>query len=153
MEGGSAVARSLFWRAFNSKKAALDAGDLSGGRWAPLWDALVFSKVRARVGGGCAQPLARALALGYCRLHFAPRSLPRALGSLPPSLQPHTRLCLGARDTSVAAAGWPGGPLSSAHSPPPLYRLPSHPLPLPPAPARRGEAAGERGEPHLQGGV
>ncbi|GAB4820224.1 hypothetical protein N2152v2_007270 [Parachlorella kessleri] len=51
VESSNAVSRALFWRAFNSKKAALEAGDLSGGRMAPFWDALVFSKIRARVGG------------------------------------------------------------------------------------------------------
>lgn len=45
------VARRLFWTAYNSKKAAIEAGDLSGGRWAPLWDRLVFSKIRAKLGG------------------------------------------------------------------------------------------------------
>ncbi|GBF98979.1 hypothetical protein Rsub_11565 [Raphidocelis subcapitata] len=48
---GGPVARALFWRAYASKKAALEAGDPTGGRWAPLWDALVFSKVRAKLGG------------------------------------------------------------------------------------------------------
>lgn len=38
-------------QAYASKKAALEAGDLSGGRWAPLWDRLVFSKIRAKLGG------------------------------------------------------------------------------------------------------
>ncbi len=51
VESSNPVSRALFWRAFNSKKAALEAGDLSGGRMAPFWDALVFSKIRARVGG------------------------------------------------------------------------------------------------------
>jgi len=45
------IARNLFWTAFNSKKAAIEAGDLSGGRLAPLWDRLVFSKIRAKLGG------------------------------------------------------------------------------------------------------
>jgi hypothetical protein len=27
------------------------AGDLTGGRWGPFWDKLVFSKIRERVGG------------------------------------------------------------------------------------------------------
>ena len=32
-------------------QAALARGDLSGGRLGPFWDRLVFSKVKARVGG------------------------------------------------------------------------------------------------------
>eukprot|EP00878_Enallax_costatus_P000737 GHUV01000851.1.p1 GENE.GHUV01000851.1~~GHUV01000851.1.p1 ORF type:complete len:760 (+),score=146.74 GHUV01000851.1:92-2281(+) len=51
MREANPVKRSLFERAFNSKRAALEAGDMSGGRWAPLWDRLVFSKIRDRVGG------------------------------------------------------------------------------------------------------
>lgn len=31
--------------------ALLCAGDMSGGRWGPFWDKLVFSKIRERVGG------------------------------------------------------------------------------------------------------
>lgn len=50
----SPVARKLFHLAFESKRAALKQGDLSGGRFGPLWDRLVFSKVRARLGGGFA---------------------------------------------------------------------------------------------------
>jgi long-chain acyl-CoA synthetase len=47
----SPVARKLFHLAYESKRAALKQGDLSGGRFGPLWDRLVFSKVRARLGG------------------------------------------------------------------------------------------------------
>jgi long-chain acyl-CoA synthetase len=50
----SPVARKLFHLAFESKRAALKQGDLSGGRFGALWDRLVFSKVRARLGGGFA---------------------------------------------------------------------------------------------------
>lgn len=45
------VSRSLFERAYAYKKAAIDSGDLSGGRWGPFWDRLVFSKIRAKLGG------------------------------------------------------------------------------------------------------
>lgn len=38
-------------QAYASKKAALEAGDLSGGRWGALWDRLVFSKIKAKLGG------------------------------------------------------------------------------------------------------
>lgn len=45
------VSRALFRAAFNSKRAALERGDASGGVAAPLWNALVFRKVRAKLGG------------------------------------------------------------------------------------------------------
>lgn len=48
----SPVARKLFEMAYASKRVALRNGDLSGGRFGPMWDRLVFSKVRARLGGG-----------------------------------------------------------------------------------------------------
>ena len=51
VEGSSPIAKKLFWAAYNSKKAAIEGGDLSGGRFAPLWDRLVFSKIRAKLGG------------------------------------------------------------------------------------------------------
>ena len=51
VESANPVARKLFWTAFNSKKAAIEGGDLSGGRLAPLWDRLVFAKIRAKLGG------------------------------------------------------------------------------------------------------
>ena len=51
VESANPVARRLFWTAFNYKKAAIEGGDLSGGRLAPLWDRLVFAKIRARLGG------------------------------------------------------------------------------------------------------
>jgi hypothetical protein len=45
------IKRALFEKAYAYKRAALEAGDLSGGRWGPLFDKLVFSKIRDRVGG------------------------------------------------------------------------------------------------------
>ncbi len=51
INGGNPVSRSLFQRAFAYKKAALERGDLSGGRFGPFWDTLVFSKIKARLGG------------------------------------------------------------------------------------------------------
>ncbi|WIA09659.1 hypothetical protein OEZ85_009046 [Tetradesmus obliquus] len=51
MREANPVKRRLFERAFAYKRAALEAGDMSGGRWGPFWDRLVFSKVRERLGG------------------------------------------------------------------------------------------------------
>ena len=48
---GSTVSRKLFETGYAYKKAALQRGDLSGGRFGPFWDQLVFSKVKARLGG------------------------------------------------------------------------------------------------------
>ena len=45
------VSRTLFRTAFAQKRAALDRGDASGGAAAPLWNSLVFSKVKAKLGG------------------------------------------------------------------------------------------------------
>lgn len=45
------ISRKLFETAYASKKAALDRGDLSGGRMGAFWDKLVFSKIKARLGG------------------------------------------------------------------------------------------------------
>ena len=51
IRASNAVSRTLFNRAYASKKAALMQGDLSGGRFGPFWDKLVFSKIRERLGG------------------------------------------------------------------------------------------------------
>ena len=51
LQESSVVSRKLFETAYAQKKAALKAGDLSGGRLGPFWDRLVFSKIRARLGG------------------------------------------------------------------------------------------------------
>ena len=53
IQQSSPVARKLFNMAYESKRAAIRSGDLSGGRFGPMWDRLVFSKVRARLGGIC----------------------------------------------------------------------------------------------------
>ena len=45
------AARALFHAAFRSKRAALERGDARGGVAAPLWDALVFRRVKAKLGG------------------------------------------------------------------------------------------------------
>ena len=51
IQAANPVSRGLFNAAYRSKLEALRRGDLSGGRLGPLWDRLVFSKVKARVGG------------------------------------------------------------------------------------------------------
>jgi len=51
IRAGNPVARRLFAMAYASKRAALEQGDLSGGRFGVLWDRLVFSKIKARLGG------------------------------------------------------------------------------------------------------
>lgn len=48
---GSPLARALFNRAYAAKRAALERGDLTGGRSGAFWDRLVFSKVAAKLGG------------------------------------------------------------------------------------------------------
>jgi long-chain acyl-CoA synthetase len=48
---GSPIARMLFERAFAYKKACLLRGDPLGGRWGAFYDRLVFSKLKARLGG------------------------------------------------------------------------------------------------------
>lgn len=68
IQASNPISRKLFETAYKSKKAALDRGDLSGGNMAGFWDKLVFSKIKARIGG-----------MGYtmCCLHYVP------IGSLP----------------------------------------------------------------------
>lgn len=51
IQASNPISRKLFETAYASKKAALDRGDLSGGRMGAFWDKLVFSKIRARIGG------------------------------------------------------------------------------------------------------
>mmetsp|Transcript_3549 Transcript_3549/g.8031 ORF Transcript_3549/g.8031 Transcript_3549/m.8031 type:complete len:561 (-) Transcript_3549:609-2291(-) len=45
------LTRSMFNAAYSSKKQALAAGDMTGGKWGKFWDWLVFSKLRAKLGG------------------------------------------------------------------------------------------------------
>jgi long-chain acyl-CoA synthetase len=51
IRSGSPLARMLFERAFAYKKACLERGDPVGGHWGAFYDRLVFSKIRAKVGG------------------------------------------------------------------------------------------------------
>ena len=51
IRSGNPISRKLFEKAYAYKKAALLRGDLSGGHLGPFWDKLVFSKVKARLGG------------------------------------------------------------------------------------------------------
>lgn len=80
VEAAGPVARKLFWTAFNSKRAAIERGDLSGGRLAPLWDRLVFAKIRARLGG----ERRWALAAGRARRARRAQRLPRPPPAPPP---------------------------------------------------------------------
>ena len=57
IRAGNPVARRLFAMAYASKRAALEQGDLSGGRFGGFWDRLVFSKIKARLGGTARPPL------------------------------------------------------------------------------------------------
>ena len=52
LPAGNPISRKLFGMAYASKKAAWDRGDVTGGRMAGFWDRLVFSKIKARLGGG-----------------------------------------------------------------------------------------------------
>lgn len=45
------VSRKLFWTAYNYKKSHILRGDLSGGPLGTFFDTLVFSKIRAKLGG------------------------------------------------------------------------------------------------------
>ncbi|KAL6757995.1 hypothetical protein V8C86DRAFT_1809130 [Haematococcus lacustris] len=51
VRGGSAITRALFERAYAYKKACMERGDLQGGRWGAFYDALIFSKIKAKLGG------------------------------------------------------------------------------------------------------
>ena len=56
IQASNPISRKLFEAAYASKKAALDRGDLTGGRMGAFWDKLVFSKIRARIGGEALKP-------------------------------------------------------------------------------------------------
>jgi long-chain acyl-CoA synthetase len=51
IQAANPISRSLFNTAYRYKQAAFARGDMSGGRLGPFWDRLVFSKIKARVGG------------------------------------------------------------------------------------------------------
>lgn len=51
VRSGGAVTRALFERAYAYKKGCLERGDPVGGRWGKFYDALIFSKIRAKLGG------------------------------------------------------------------------------------------------------
>lgn len=51
IRSGSPLARMLFERAYAYKKACLEKGDAAGGRWGAIYDRLIFSKIRAKLGG------------------------------------------------------------------------------------------------------
>ena len=56
IQASNPISRKLYETAYASKKAALDRGDLTGGRMGAFWDKLVFSKIRARIGGEALKP-------------------------------------------------------------------------------------------------
>eukprot|EP00798_Chlamydomonas_sp_ICE-L_P032544 gene32544-17261_t len=51
IRSGSTVTRMMFERAYAYKKACLAKGDPVGGRWGMFYDKLIFSKIKAKVGG------------------------------------------------------------------------------------------------------
>jgi long-chain acyl-CoA synthetase len=65
---GNPLSRRLFEMAYAYKKAALARGDLVGGKLGALYDRLVFSKVRARIGGECKYLISgqQLLCICYC---------------------------------------------------------------------------------------
>lgn len=80
IESANPVSRRLFWMAYNYKKAAILSGDLTGGRLGPFWDKLVFSKIRAKLGGRVkmlssgASPISSEVML-FLRICFGPNVL------------------------------------------------------------------------------
>jgi long-chain acyl-CoA synthetase len=51
IRSGSPITRMLFERAYAYKKECLLRGDPKGGRWGAFYDAIIFSKIKAKVGG------------------------------------------------------------------------------------------------------
>ena len=51
IEQANPVAKGIFWTAYNYKKAHLINGDDRGGPLGPVFDKLVFNKIRAKLGG------------------------------------------------------------------------------------------------------
>lgn len=74
------VARKLFWTAYNYKRAHILGGDLGGGPLGTFFDALVFSKIRAKLGGQVrmlssgASPISSEVFL-FLRICFGPNVL------------------------------------------------------------------------------
>ena len=74
--------------AFNGKRAALAAGNASGGSLAPLWNSLVFSKVKAKLGGRVrilttgASPIS-ADVMAFMRVCFPGATVLEGYGALP----------------------------------------------------------------------
>jgi long-chain acyl-CoA synthetase len=82
------ISRAIFNMAFNGKKAALASGNASGGTLAPLWNSLVFSKVKAKLGGRVrllttgASPIA-AEVMAFLRVCFPGATVLEGYGTLP----------------------------------------------------------------------
>lgn len=51
VNSSNAIRKKLFHLAYQSKLEALHSGDMTGGRMGAFWDKVVFSKIRARLGG------------------------------------------------------------------------------------------------------
>ncbi|GMH39572.1 hypothetical protein BSKO_07470 [Bryopsis sp. KO-2023] len=51
MRQSNPIVRRLFETAFAAKKAAMEKGDISRARLGALWDRLIFSKLKAKLGG------------------------------------------------------------------------------------------------------
>jgi len=74
------VSKKLFWTAYNYKREHILTGDLRGGPLAPVFDTLVFSKIRAKLGGKVhmlssgASPISSEVFL-FLRICFGPNVL------------------------------------------------------------------------------
>ncbi|KAL4422662.1 hypothetical protein ABPG75_008859 [Micractinium tetrahymenae] len=108
IQAANPISRSLFNTAYRYKLAALQRGDLGGGRLGPFWDRLVFSKIKARVGGEV-------------------RLLSSGASPISPEVFDFMRICFGATvvegygltETSCLVAMTPPGDIMTGHVGPP----------------------------------
>ncbi|KAL6771392.1 LCS3B [Auxenochlorella protothecoides x Auxenochlorella symbiontica] len=66
----SAVKRAIFWAAYGYKRRRMAEGDMTGGRWAPFLNRLVFNKIKAVVGGEVKVMISGAAALSQDVFEF-----------------------------------------------------------------------------------